>query len=239
MSRTSTGPGWAGAVGGCGELDRDLAAVLLVDKADQRLADQILRHGAEQFAERAIGLLEAAEAVDQRDADRRVGEEALEPLARQAQRGLPFALGGQVAHHRAGAQLVAGADHALADRGVDGAAVAAFQHDLAALPALAAAAERVGRAQVLAPAAAAARKSCSRASLPTISAGVPPSQSARVWLTNRKRPGAIDRIEADRRVVEEIDELVALVADHRLHLVARGDVLEVPEAVAGPARRSG
>ena len=100
-------PGMRRAVGRGGELDRDLAAVLLVDEADQRLADQILRPGAEQFAERAVRLLEPAEAVDQRDADRRVGEEALEALARQPQRALPFALGGQVAHHRAGAQLVA------------------------------------------------------------------------------------------------------------------------------------
>ena len=50
-----------------------------------------------------------------------------------------------------------------------------------------------------------------------------------------KTPGAVDRIKADRRVVDEIDKLVALVADHRLHLMACGDVLEDPEAVARPA----
>src|SRR6185437_1932033 len=48
-------------------------------------------------------------------------------------------------------------------------------------------------------------------------------------------PLAIDRIEAHRRVIEEIGELHLLVADHLLHLVARGDVLEGPEAVAGAA----
>ncbi len=46
---------------------------------------------------------------------------------------------------------------------------------------------------------------------------------------------AINRVEADRRLVEKIDEAVALVADHPLHLVLGGDVLDVPEAVTGPA----
>src|SRR5260370_28905305 len=67
-------------VGGGGELDRDLAAVVLVDEADQRLADQIRRPRAEQFAKRAVGLLEAAEPVDQRDTDRGVRKKALEAL---------------------------------------------------------------------------------------------------------------------------------------------------------------
>ncbi len=45
----------------------------------------------------------------------------------------------------------------------------------------------------------------------------------------------IDRVEAHRRAVEEIRELPLLVADHLLHLVARGDVLEAPQHEAGPA----
>ncbi len=54
-------------------------------------------------------------------------------------------------------------------------------------------------------------------------------------IDEEKAAGAVDRIKADRCVVDEVDELVALVADHRLHLVAGGDVLQVPEAVARPA----
>jgi hypothetical protein len=60
-----------------------------------------------------------------------------------------------------------------------------------------------------------------------------PARQRRV--DEQEAPVAIDRVEADRRLVEEIDEAVALVADHPLHLVARGDVLDMPEAVAGPA----
>ena len=82
-------------IGGGGQLDRDLPAILLLDETDQRLTDQILRPGAKQFAERAVRLLQAAETVDQRDADRRIGEKPLEPLARQPEGGLPLALGGQ------------------------------------------------------------------------------------------------------------------------------------------------
>src|SRR5262249_562395 len=91
LSLPSTAPG---GVGGGGGLDGDVAAILLVDKADQRLADQLLRRRAKQFAERPVGLLKAAKAVDHRNADRGVGEKPLEPLARQAQRGLPFAFRG-------------------------------------------------------------------------------------------------------------------------------------------------
>src|SRR5207302_1960114 len=220
-------------VGGGGELDRDLAAVLFVDEADQRLADQILRPGAEQFAQRAIGLLKAAEAVDQRDADRGVGEEALKALAREAERGLPFALGRQVAHDRTGAQPIPLADDALADPRVDRAPVAGLQDDLAALAALAAAAERVGGRglrgwrlgeEIMQP----------RLPADDLLRGATEPFRQRV-VDELKTPGAVDRIKADRRVVDEIDKLVALVADHRLHLMARGDVLEDPEAVARPA----
>src|SRR5581483_5780347 len=170
-------------VGRGGELDRDLAPIFLVHEADQRLADQVLRHRPDQFAERAVGLFEPAEAVDQRDADRRVGKKALEALARQAQRRLPLALRGQVANHRAGAQIGARADRALADRGMDDAAVMALQRDLAVPAANGSLAAVPGAGGV-------ARKSWSTAPLPTISAGVRPSQRARVWLTNRKRPSA-------------------------------------------------
>src|SRR6185312_12179908 len=45
---------------------------------------------------------------------------------------------------------------------------------------------------------------------------------------------AVDRVETRGCVVEEVGELHLLVADHLLHLVARGDVLEAPQAVAGP-----
>ena len=51
----------------------------------------------------------------------------------------------------------------------------------------------------------------------------------------QEAPARIDRVKADRRVVEKIDELVALVADHRLHFLAGGDVLEIPEAIARPS----
>ena len=47
---------------------------------------------------------------------------------------------------------------------------------------------------------------------------------------------AVDRIEADRRVIEEIGELGALVADLLLHRVALGHVLEAPQAHAGAGR---
>src|SRR5438128_3754081 len=54
-------------------------------------------------------------------------------------------------------------------------------------------------------------------------------------IDEQKTPGAVDRIKSDRCVIEEIDELVALITDHRLHFVTRGDVLDVPKAVTGLA----
>ncbi len=69
-------------VGGSGELGGDFAPVVIVQEADQRLTDQILLGGAEQFAERPVCLFQAANPIDQRNADRRVREEPLEALAR-------------------------------------------------------------------------------------------------------------------------------------------------------------
>src|SRR5262249_15685549 len=130
-------------IGRGGEPDRDVAAVLLIEEPNQRFADQVLRRGIEQFAEGAVGFLEPTEAIDQRDADRRLGKEALEALARQSERGLPPPPGRQVTDDRAGAQLIAILDNALADPGVHGATVPALQHDFAALAALGLAVERV------------------------------------------------------------------------------------------------
>src|SRR5689334_7886547 len=102
-----------------------------------------MQRGAEQVAERAVRLFEPSRAVDQRDPDRRIGEEALETLARPAQRRFPFAFRSQVAHDRAGAQFGPAADRALAQPSLQGMAVAAPEGDFAALAALVAAAERI------------------------------------------------------------------------------------------------
>src|SRR5579859_5826054 len=132
-----------------------------------------------------------------------------------------------------GAQLVAVADDALADPGVDNAAVAALQHDLAALCVAGAAAEWVARRSAL------GRRSGQELVQPRITADqlgrgrAKPAGQGRV--DKAKAALAIDRIEADRRLVEKIDKAVALVADHPLHLVLSGDVLDVPEAVARAA----
>src|SRR6185437_1855516 len=101
-------------------------------EAHQLLAVELARSGAEKLAQRPVGLDQTPVAIEKRDAYRRIGEEELEAQPRQPQRLLPFALGREVAHHRPGAQAVADLDHRLADRGVNGAALTAAQHDLAA-----------------------------------------------------------------------------------------------------------
>src|SRR3954467_5743669 len=113
-----------------------LAPVLLGDEADQLLADQRLKRRAEQVAERAVRLFEPAQPVDQRDPDRRVGEKALEALARAAQLRFPLALRSQVAHDRAGAQFGAVADRTLAQPRLQRATGAALECHLAALTAI-------------------------------------------------------------------------------------------------------
>src|SRR5262249_44035208 len=45
----------------------------------------------------------------------------------------------------------------------------------------------------------------------------------------------IDRVKTDRRTVDKLDELVALVTNHRLHFMTGGDVLNIPESVTGSA----
>ena len=69
-------------IGSGGEPRSDLAPVIVVDEADQRLPDDVLRHGAEQIRERAVCLLQPPKAIDQRNADRSVRKEPLKPLAR-------------------------------------------------------------------------------------------------------------------------------------------------------------
>src|SRR6185437_16640422 len=216
-----------------GELGGDGAAIVLVHVLDQPFADQLLRRAVEELAEHPVGLVEAALAVEQRDADRRVGEEALEALARQAQRLFPLALGRQVADDRAGAQIVAGLHHRLADRGIDDAALPPLEDELAAVRAAERGIEggvrrrarrRLAIEEILQPGA---------AMDDLIGSAAEPLRQRLV--DEEEAAGAVDRIEADRRVVEEVDELVLLVADDLLHLVPGGDVLQAPEAVAGAA----
>ena len=216
-----------------GELGHDLAPVVIVDKADQRLPNHIRRRRAEQLAERPVRLLQPALAIDQRDTNRRVGEEPLKAFARQTQRRLPFALRRQIADDRPGTQFRPGTNDALSDPGLQDVPVPAAQRHLAALLALAASLKRIKpgglvgrrrRQEIMQPRAACDDfRRCA-------------AEPLRERLIDEQKPAvAIDRVEADRRVIEKIDELVALVVDHRLHLVPRGDVLKIPETVAGPA----
>src|SRR5262249_34832979 len=153
----------------------------------------------------------------------------LEALARHPERGLPFAFGCQIADHRAGAQFVAVANDTLADPGVNGAPVAALQHDFTALSALAAAGERIGR---WGPSRRRCREKIMKPRVAADELGRRRAEPGGKRAIDKEKPArAIDRIAADWRVFEKIDELVALVADHRLHLVARGDVLQVPKTV--------
>src|SRR5215471_9230898 len=126
------------------------------------------------------------------------------------------------------AQLVARADHTLTYPGMDDAAVAAPQHHLAAWSIPGAAAERVGWQR------ARSRRRGEELGEPDITADqlgrrrAEPARQRRV--DEQKSAVPIDRIEADRRLVEEVDEAVLFLADHPLHLVARGDVLDMPKA---------
>ena len=72
--------GIGATIGSRRELGGDAPAVLLGQEADQLLAFQSLRVGAEQLADRPVHLLEAAKSIEQRDPDRRVGEAPLEAL---------------------------------------------------------------------------------------------------------------------------------------------------------------
>ena len=137
-------------------------------------------------------------------------------------------------------RLVADLHHGLADRGIDDAAAARLQDDLAAAMLI-----WVGRGIEGGMRRRAGRRRSPRGNpaasrlAPTSSAGVAPSHSAKAALTKRKVAGAVDRIEAARRVVEEIGERRPLVADFLLHRLALGDVLEGSRgwSPSSPARR--
>ena len=123
-----------------------------------------------------------------------------------------------------------------ADRGMDGAALRGRSASTSPRRCAGGAALE-GRMRRAAPTARrSARKSVSRAPLSTSSPADAPSHCGERLVDEEEAPVAIDRVEADRRVVEEIGELHLLVADHLLHLVARGDVLEAPEARSRAAR---
>src|SRR5690606_36298630 len=110
----------------------DVAPALARDQLEQLAALRIGALVAEQAAEGAVALGDLAVEIEQRDPDRRVLEDALEAPLREAERLLPFALGRQVADHRAGAQAAAlGIDDALADIGLERPALHAAQGDLA------------------------------------------------------------------------------------------------------------
>ena len=84
-------------IGSRGKLGGNAVAVLRVQQLDQLPSFQILRCGAEQLADRAVRLLEAPGAVEQRNTHRGVGETTPKAFER-SQGSLPLALGGQIAH---------------------------------------------------------------------------------------------------------------------------------------------
>src|ERR1051325_455541 len=116
---------------------------------------------------------------------------------------------------------------------MDPAAVMALQHDFAALLAIAIAAERIERRglgwsgereEIMQP-----------GSAPDDLLGAAAEPFGQGLIDKQKAAAGLDRVEPDRRVVEEIEELVPLVPDHCFHFMPRGDVLDIPEAVTGAA----
>ncbi len=227
-------PRVGGALGGDGEAPGHVAGVGLGEELHQLAPEEARRRHAEELAQRPVRLLEAAVAVEERDAGGGVGEEALEALARLAQRLFPLVLAGEIAHHRPGAQAVLGLHHGLTDGGADQAALAAAEGHLAALGVVARRDEgRVLRA-ALGNLAGEEIREPGAALHQLAGRDAEPIRQRLVGIEEASL--AVDGIEAAGRVVEEVRELHLLVADHLLHLVAGGDVLEAPEAVAGPAR---
>src|SRR5438270_2787811 len=115
---------------------------------------------------------------------------------------------------------------------MDAAAVMALQHHLTALLALPIAAEwiegrslgrRGEREEVMQPGTA-----------PDDLLGAAVEPFGQCLIDKQKAAADIDRVKSDRGIVQKIEQLVALVADHRLHLVTCGNVLDIPEAVTGP-----
>jgi len=156
-------------------------------------------------------------------------EEALEALFRAPERLLPGMLRRQVAHHRAGAQLLGRlADDGLGDEGLDDAAVGRLQRDLAAVG------RRVGE-----------RHMGRQAGRRGVGQEVVQAQAleADLLVGGAEPVGqrlvdqlelavAVDRVEADRRVLQEVGQARLLVVHDVLHLTLGGDVLQRPQHVA-------
>src|SRR3954454_14313602 len=116
---------------------------------------------------------------------------------------------------------------------MDSTAVVALQHHLTALLALSIAAERIEghsrgggreREEVMQP-----------GSTPDDLLGAAAEPFGQGLIDKQKAAAGVDRVESNRGVVEKIEQLVALVPNHRLHFMAGGDVQDVPEAVTRAA----
>ncbi len=155
----------------------------------------------------------------------------MEALLRDAQHLLELALGGEVAHDDAGAQLLAGVAvflDGLGDGGMEQPAVARAEGHLAARPRRRAAERVVGQGALGA-----------RAGDEVMQAAVLAQNLVRLvaepagegLVDVDEAPIAVDRVEAGRGILEEIDDLLALLADHLFHLAARGHILDAPQHV--------
>ena len=186
--------------------------------------------------------MHAAGRVEQPDAHRRLLEEAPEALLRALQGVLHVALAAQVAHHRARGQaaIVVAGDDLLGDVGVDHRAIGPGQHHLA-VPGVSPGATGVGvglgagerrirrrpglggaRRQVVQPQSLGGQ---------ALRRGVEPLRQGGVG--EHEAALLIDRIEAHRRVLQQVDEAGLLALHDLLHLAPGGDVLGQPHHQAG------
>ena len=183
-----------------------------------------MRRTPDHRQESIVALGQLAAVIDQRDADRRILEEALEALLRPVQRFAPVALGCQVAHHGAGSEIPAIGRHhgGLGDRGLEPASFQAL-HGYFAVAFIAGegamlqvALNRFG--QHVMQRHALADQISGRAVQPRRQRGVGKQEMAVL----------IDRIEPHRSVLHEVGQVLLFVAKSLLDIFAVADVLKDP-----------
>src|SRR6516165_4052054 len=214
------------------KLRGDTVAVFLVYQTDQLLPNQIPRCSAEQLTERAVRLFETTRTVEQRAADRRVGEKTLKPAC-QSERSVPLPLRCQVAHHRARAQFGARSDDALSNPSWNDAALASFEQYFPALRTIAPTTEGIGgvrlsswlRGYEIVQDRPACEEFCGGGAEPSCQRLVDKTQTTI----------AIDGVEADRCIIKNVDQFISLIADRRFDFVAFSNISYIQKAVSEAA----
>ena len=210
----------AGAVGGGGERGGEVGLVLVGDQIGER-ARAVRSDAREHAQERRVGAPDAALAVDRRDGDGRVVEEAGEAHLGRAQRFRHLLAGRAVEHHRAGGagRAVDGHRHAVEQAHRQALAVGAHEVEIDDGGAVAHLVVGRRRGEQRDAVALDDVGELERAGVEARQVDAQPFGERRVHVDDA--PVGLGREEAGRRVVEIVDGVLQLL-EHRLLAGALG-----------------